>query len=373
MSGIDAVMQPGGIVTGTVTSAAGQKLSGVCVVLSRQAEATGADTLFFIGEVGNVFSFGGFGRTSDGRYRLANLAPGNYSVVFSSGCGSHQPVEGSQWFSPQGQDQMSLVTVGTGTVSGINAKLPAPGTITGVVTGPKGKPVAGVCAFPVGLSGQPTNPLAQLENDSGESSKHGVYRITGLAAGKYGIEFASCQSASFTLLWYRQASSFAGLTPVVVRSGHVTARINEKMLTGQSVSGRITRAYPSTPVTRACVFVADRSGNLVSFGQSGKNGDYKAGNLAPGTYNLQIGPCAPNGLATVVKSHVKVGASKPTTGVNVALPVAGHLTGQVTRWRPGPDGRRRLRDRDARGRRGGGHHGLQHVHRPVHRGRAGAR
>ena len=43
VSGIDAVMQPGGIVTGTVTSAAGKKLTGVCVLLEQQFEDTGSE------------------------------------------------------------------------------------------------------------------------------------------------------------------------------------------------------------------------------------------------------------------------------------------------------------------------------------------
>ena len=82
--------------------------------------------------------------------------------------------------------------------------------------------------------------------------------VTGLAAGKYGLEFTPCQSLTLATQWYRQATETAGLTPVVVRDGHVTAGINEKMVTGQSISGRITTAGSHRPVAGACVFATDR-------------------------------------------------------------------------------------------------------------------
>ncbi|HET7018188.1 MAG TPA: carboxypeptidase-like regulatory domain-containing protein, partial [Streptosporangiaceae bacterium] len=253
--GIDAVMQPGGTVTGTVTSVSGKRLAGVCVLLDRQTEDTGAefDILIGGGDTG-ALAFGAIARTvSGGRYRVTDLLPGNYAVSFTSGCGRHELVEGSQWFSPQGGDRMRLLTVGTGTVSGINAKLPAPGTITGVVTGPTGKPVGGVCVFPDSLTGQPDNTLVELltSGNFGETNKQGGYRLTGLAAGKYGLQFAPCRSQSLATQWYRQVTEFSGLTPVVVRSGHVKAGVDEKMLIGQSVSGRITRAGSSQPVANA--------------------------------------------------------------------------------------------------------------------------
>ena len=188
--GIDAVMQPGGVVTGTVTSA-GKRLTGICVLLEQQFEDTGSEADIAVSGGIGALPFGTIARTIDGRFHATDLPPGNYAVSFFSGCEQGGPAEASQWFSPQGDDRMSLLTVGAGTVSGIDAKLSAPGTITGVVTGPNGKPVRGICAFAEGLTGEPSNVLAELENgDNGvESNKQGVFRLTGLAAGKYGVEF----------------------------------------------------------------------------------------------------------------------------------------------------------------------------------------
>jgi len=336
--GIDAVMQPGGIVTGTVTSASGKKLAGVCVLLDRQFENTGAEVgILIAGDGTGAYPFGAIARTvAGGRYRVTDLPPGNYAVSFASGCARHEPAQGSRWFSPQGGDRMSLLTVGTGTVSGVNAKLPAPGTITGIVTGPTGKPAAGICVFPEGLTGEPSNVFTEIVTDANppESNKHGVYRLTGLAAGKYGLEFFPCQSLRFASQWYRQATEFSGLTPVVVRSGHVNAHVNEKMVIGQSVSGRIVKAGSSHPVARACVTATDKSGNFVGFAESRKDGSYTVGHLAAGGYSLQVGPCIGGALANVVRSHVKVGSSKPLAGINVPLPVAGRVTGLVTGGSP---------------------------------------
>ncbi|HET7013818.1 MAG TPA: hypothetical protein VFI65_07905 [Streptosporangiaceae bacterium] len=353
VSGIDAVMAPGGIVTGTATDSAGKKLTGVCVVLTNQADqgqvriisitisvsGSGGATAAQAGAGSGSLSFGGYGITdAEGRYRVSDLTPGNYSVTYSSGCKRHQPTEGTAWFSPQGNGAMSLVTVGQGTTSGVDAKLPAPGTVTGVITGPSGRPLAGVCAVPVGLGGEPDNSLAELVNFSNtpESNRHGVYRITGLAAGKYGIQFLPCTTTRpLADEWYRHSASFAGLTPVVVKSGHVTAGINGQLVTGQSISGRITKAGTGQPISEtACVFVVDSSGNLAGLGESRKDGTYRVPNLVAGRYNLRVGPCAGSALASVLRTHVKVGSSKPTTGVDIALPVPGVVIGQVTGGSP---------------------------------------
>ncbi|HEY6494597.1 MAG TPA: hypothetical protein VIZ43_15080, partial [Trebonia sp.] len=101
-AGIDADMQPGGIVTGTVTSAAGKKLTGVCVVLTSQTEDTGSDFSLLLGGGIGAEPFGAIARTAGGRYRVPDLPLGNYAVSFFSGCKRHEPTEASQWFSPQG-------------------------------------------------------------------------------------------------------------------------------------------------------------------------------------------------------------------------------------------------------------------------------
>jgi hypothetical protein len=336
-SGIDAVMQPGGIVTGTVTNVAGKKLTGICVLLERQSEDTGADIHILLSGGIGVLPIGAIGRTvGGGKYRVTNLPPGNYTVSFSSGCQRHEQVEGTQWFSPQGGDRASLLTVGQGTVSGVNARLPAPGTITGVVTGPTGKPARDICVVPESLTGGPSNTLVQLlvGGTFGITNKQGVYRLIGLAAGKYGLQFVPCLSQPLATQWYRQATEFSGLTPVVVRSGHVKTGVNEKLVTGQSVSGRITRAGSGQPVGNACVNAVDGSGDSLGFGLSKKDGTYKVPHLAAGTYSLQVGQCDSQSLAGVVRSHVKVGSSRPLTGINVALPAAGRVTGLVTGGHP---------------------------------------
>ncbi|HET7013817.1 MAG TPA: hypothetical protein VFI65_07900, partial [Streptosporangiaceae bacterium] len=93
---------------------------------------------------------------------------------------------------------------------------------------------------------------------------------------------------------------------------------------------RITRAGSSQSVANACIDAVDKSGSFLGFGQSRKDGTYKVSNLAAGSYSLQVGQCASEALANVVRSHLKIGSSKPLTGVNVALPAAGRVTGLVT-------------------------------------------
>lgn len=75
-SGIDAAMKPGSTISGTVTNASGRKLSGVCV---------GAVSPGFASFFGDGFLFGDT-MSLNGKYQIANLAGGQYEVIFFS-CG----------------------------------------------------------------------------------------------------------------------------------------------------------------------------------------------------------------------------------------------------------------------------------------------
>ena len=85
---IDAVLWPGGSISGTVTAAGGSPLQGICVEVCL-LDGTGV---------------GGTGTDPDGTYTVTGLAAGNYNVKFSSEgeCSGGVPANYiTQWYDNQ--------------------------------------------------------------------------------------------------------------------------------------------------------------------------------------------------------------------------------------------------------------------------------
>ncbi|MGH7734881.1 MAG: MSCRAMM family protein, partial [Gemmatimonadales bacterium] len=136
---IDAVLQPGGSISGTVTSSGGDPLGGICV------------SLFPAGG-----GFGGVGTAtaSDGSYTLGGLQTGSYTVSFSSGCGN--PGQwAAQWYDGQpSQDAATAVPVTVGENTGlIDAVMQLGGSMSGTVTASAGGGLGGMCVNVMTLSG----------------------------------------------------------------------------------------------------------------------------------------------------------------------------------------------------------------------------
>jgi hypothetical protein len=108
-TGVDATMRPGATIAGTVTDAAGRRLSDVCVGIDSRSE----QFLSLDGEFTDI-EF-----TTNGSYRASNLTPGAYAVNFGCGVG---PVA-SQWFrSLRTATAADLVSAGAGRVPRVSAR-----------------------------------------------------------------------------------------------------------------------------------------------------------------------------------------------------------------------------------------------------------
>jgi hypothetical protein len=137
----------------------------------------------------NVFAGGtggsGFASTlPDGSYELTGLPAGSYQVQFIPPSGSSYLGE----FYNNTTDYLAATqvpVVAGETTSLVNASLEsrAIGTITGVVTGPDGSPVANVevSAFPI--------PAGSMSG-SAITGPDGIYEIDGLVAGNYTVKFS---------------------------------------------------------------------------------------------------------------------------------------------------------------------------------------
>ncbi len=305
----DAAMNPGAVIVGTVTSNTGKPLSGICAVA--------------LSTEGYLISIG----TTDsaGHYHAGSLAPGLYDVFFATGCGNKENLT-SQVFGAQANGQgPAAVSVTAGTTKGINGVLAQAGTISGVLKTKSGKLVRGGC---VNVTGE---TAAASLTGAGGSNGGGKYRVGGLSAGLYLVEFeAGCSGDSYENQWYSGKASPAGARLVRVRAGHTTAGIDSAVVPGGSIEGQITSR--GKPVRNVCVYAQSVTQlSDFGFGVSGKDGKYVMHGLNSGRYELQLTPCFGSArLANVVLTRlVSVKAPRTTGGVDASVPVAGTISGAV--------------------------------------------
>jgi hypothetical protein len=309
VTGIGAAMQPGATITGTVTGPGRRKLSGICVYTQTES------------------GLGSEANSTDGRYQIRNLLPGQYQVYFSPGCYNNADL-GSVSFGSSVNPP--FVSAPVGTTSGIDGVLPAAGNISGIVRSKSGKTVAGACVDATGLT-----PATQADSNSYEGSGSS-YKLTGLAPGPYLVTFQpNCNTNRYENQWYKDRPSPAGAARVEVRAGHTTTGISSALIKAGSIAGIITSG--GKPVRNACVY-AQSTSQLLDYGSglTDKAGKYVVGGLNSGTYELEVQLCDQNsfglgvGLAVrVLPRLVKVRAPHRVSGVNASLTATGGISGSV--------------------------------------------
>jgi hypothetical protein len=312
---VNATLRPGATITGKVTSASGKKLSGICVYAATTSQA----------ELGPVFT--AWTETYHGTYTISGLAPGQYFVDF--GCGEDRSYA-DQWFDGAGSaGSAELVSADAGRTSGISAVLRPAGSISGIVTGKSGHPLAGVCAEAISTRDRESQFLVIGEPVERPTNSHGAYLISGLAAGNYHVLFIPCSGSSrYAERWYRRHGSTSFQTAVRVRAGKRTSGINSRLSAGGTISGTAVGAT-GKPLRNICVYAfAGRTG-YAGFATTSKAGTYKIAALPTSTYSVEFFPCGNRNLIPDI-SHAKVSAPHASTGINATLRPGGSISGVVT-------------------------------------------
>ncbi len=307
---IDAALDRGATITGTVraVNSSGRRLAGICV------SADGPH-----GDSASAFT------RKDGTYRLPGLYGGRYVVVFDPGCSEENPLN----FLPQ---HRRVTVQRPHTRTGVNAYLKRGAGFSGVVKGPHGHPLEGVCVQEVGEHG---NGFAETDFD-------GTYAFGGLQPGSYVVQFMGCDNqGSVAPQYYNNESDSGSADPITLTTGKVTRGINATMKPGAIIRGLVTDSS-GKPLSNVCVGVADQS--LVNFGDVfdaidfTRAGKYRAVNLAPGQYQVSFG-CASGGKYVSHWYRAKSQTEFPgllsipsglTSGINAVMRPGGSVSGLVT-------------------------------------------
>ncbi|HUB41330.1 MAG TPA: carboxypeptidase regulatory-like domain-containing protein [Streptosporangiaceae bacterium] len=313
VTAISAALQPGPVISGTVTNRVGHKLTGICVGVFTPS--------------GVEF---GFSQTFDGRYEAPDLAPGSYQVLFAPGCGDNEDLA-EMAFRSQVSGGADTVSAISGTLSGINAVMQPAGSISGVVRTATGHSVGFSCLILTGVSGPAKSLL-------GEALLFGSkYDLIGLPLGGYKVTFApDCIGSKLQNQWYKDKPTPAGATTVVVRAFSTTKEINSRLRTGGSIAGRIVA--DGKPVRNMCV-LAQNVSVFLDFGGATSNraGKFDIPGLNSGKYELEVEPCGTgsNSLAgQVLPQIVQVTAPRRTTGVKLTAVPGATITGTVQAGTP---------------------------------------
>jgi hypothetical protein len=318
-SAIDAAMQEGGEVSGTVTDATTKAaLSGIHVCASQTS--------------GEFFSHC-TATNASGEYTVPGLPAAQYRVEFWSPTGQYA----TQYYNDKTlSNEANPVSVGIGsTTSGINAALVLSGTIHGTVTSATTK--APVAEIEVCVRQSAGGAFAQCAT----TNASGEYTVTRLPAGEYKVEFAPSFSSgqNYTTQYYNGESALAEANPVAVTAGGTTSAVNAELHEGGQITGTVTDASTTKPIEGIEVCARKPLGEGVGHcASTNASGVYTVTGVVTGEYKVEFANVGHNYLTQYYNDKtsfsegglVSVTTGATTPGIDAAMQPGGRITGTVT-------------------------------------------
>ncbi|MGO9457588.1 MAG: carboxypeptidase regulatory-like domain-containing protein [Acidimicrobiales bacterium] len=321
--GINAVMAPGGEITGKVTNASnGNPVATVCVSA--------------IGKTTGTYYFATTG--SSGTYEVKGLPTGKYHVEFS-GCGSSQDFL-TQWYTHKLSETAATtvtVTAGSPPTKTVDGSLTQGGLLSGSVFS-SGTPRTGVCVNV--LKGTTTvAATSSAPYYTGSLTFYGRWRVT-LAPGTYTVKYTSgCGSSerfepatggplkvsagttTTTTVTLVEAATRAPSTPVI-SAGSLTFIVGK---TGSVTFSSSGTPAPTLKETGALPSGLSYAAGLAGSGQGAIKGDPGATTL--GTHPVKI--TATNGVGSAATATFTLLVVAPPTIISLT-PASGSTTGGTT-------------------------------------------
>jgi protocatechuate 3,4-dioxygenase beta subunit len=250
----DMTLPTAASISGRVVDEAGNPIEGVSVAASSTTSGSGN------------------ARTAaDGTYKVDGLVAGSYTLQFSKP-GSYP----TQYFGGTSSSQKATVlTVASGDALRLtDMTLLTVALISGRVVDAAGNPIAGVSVSANSTSGG---------YGSAQTAADGTYKVDGLAAGSYTLQFSKWRS-SYVSRYLGGTSSAQGATVLTVAAGDALANKDMTLPTGASISGTVrdSSGKPLAGATIQAESLAD--GWAVSHATSGADGTYTVAGLEAGEY-----------------------------------------------------------------------------------------
>lgn len=236
----------------------------------------------------------------EGIYRISNIPAGTYDIM----------VVAPAYVNPEvavGSRGKSIIVAEDENVEDINFSLVRGGVITGKIADSNGRPLVqqNVYVFRAAdFQQQPMRPV--FPAGSVQTDDRGIYRVFGLAAGRYkiasgrGDDTTSGNSYEPSRVVYKQVfhpdtADQTKATIIEVREGGETANVDITLgapIQTFSVSGRVIDAEKSSPVPNVRFFFQRRAGEGYQFSDissvSNVQGDFIAEGLQPGKYGIMM-------------------------------------------------------------------------------------
>ncbi|MBK8139213.1 MAG: hypothetical protein IPK52_25915 [Chloroflexi bacterium] len=290
-----------------------------------------------VAEYGTGFGYGCVNAAPDGTYVFGALPTGSFRVDTSAEHHVGEVFNNIPFYSDWGLATPIMVTVGANTPD-INFALDPSGSITGVVYGADGiTPLGGV---PVDLDQGGFGYCSNLD---------GTYQITGIPLGMPvvvragGPGWDNCHGGHLTE-WWNEASTSAEANPIQVTAmGETVPDINFTLDVAGTISGRVTEADGTTPITNSswgvwvCVsdFVTDEGFGCT---QPASDGTYTNSGMPTGSYQVSVYAenhifeaydNIPQYQRPLGMTPVVVTAGSTTPGIDFALEPGGTIAGTV--------------------------------------------
>ncbi|TDA68928.1 MAG: hypothetical protein D9V47_06585 [Clostridia bacterium] len=306
---IDFTLEPGGIISGTVTDEAGNPLGGVSV------------------EAGQVDGPGGSGTEtgSDGTYTLIGLPFGTYNV-FSPGNSRWGPNDGD--WAREKYPQGIAIDVTAPNATGVDFTLEPGGSISGLVTDEAGNPIAGVGVWAELNVG--TDKWVGVSN--AQTGSDGSYVLRGLPSGEYKVR---AEAEGMVRAYYPSTPDWDQAQILAVTAPDVVTSIDFTLEPGGTISGTVTDEAGS-PIAGADVWADFWDGKWAGGTRTGADGCYTIRGLPGGDYRVQAE--APGWAREVYQdtlrhdqaTQVTVTAPGDTPNIDFTLEPGGTISGWVT-------------------------------------------
>lgn len=293
-----------------------------------------------------AYAYNGYGWESsattytdgDGAYTLDGLTPDTYRLRFRDSAGDYL----TEYYSDADEVETAddIVVPVLGVVTGINASLAQASGIAGMVTGPDGTtPLEEIDVTAYTWDGGGWNSFR-----SDITGPDGFYRVGGLTAGTYRIEFQD-PNGNYQREFYTNAVTVETALDIVVPVTTTVNGINAALDLASHITGTVTGPDGTTPLNDIYVTAHRYDGlgwSWVGGTETQPDGTYDLGGLPPDTYRVEFydwqGQYVRQAFSNVLYvwdgQDIVVGPASTVSGINAALALAARITGTVT----GPDG-----------------------------------